>query len=123
MKITVVLLILLALFSPVSPAQDYTQMSLPDGAVTRFGKGYLKQILYSPDGTRLVVLSLIGVWFYDTTVYQVENSSDSRPSETEDLPFRGSRRVRTDLSGEFPRFHRGRRNRIGTERLLCLPCI
>lgn len=100
MKITVVLLIFLVLFSPISPAQDYAQMSLPDGAVARLGKGMLRQVLYSPDGTRLVVLSLIGIWLYDTTVYRVENSSDSRPGETEDLPFRGSRRVGTDLSRE-----------------------
>ena len=39
MKITVILLMLLALFSPTTPAQDYSQLNLPEGAVARLGKG------------------------------------------------------------------------------------
>ena len=42
----------------------------PNGAVARLGKGRLKQVLYSPVGTRLAVQSSIGIWLYDTTTYQ-----------------------------------------------------
>ena len=51
-------------------AQDYTQLNLPEGAIARLGKGRLAKVLYSPDGTRLVVRSSIGIWLYDTTTYR-----------------------------------------------------
>ena len=70
MKITVVLLILLVLFSPISPAQDYAQMGLPDGAVARFGKGWVNSIVFSPDITRVALSCPIGVWLYDTATGQ-----------------------------------------------------
>ena len=60
----------LTLFLQHSFAQNYTQMSLPDGAKTRLGKGYIKDILYSPDGNLFVVVSSIGHWLYNTTDYQ-----------------------------------------------------
>ena len=66
MKITAILLMLLALFSPTTPAQDYSQLNLPEGAVARLGKGRFPEIQYSPDGTRLAVASTIGIWLYDT---------------------------------------------------------
>lgn len=31
----------------------------------RLGKGEIKEIVYSPDGTKLAVASTIGVWIYD----------------------------------------------------------
>ena len=46
-------------------AQDYTQWDLPEGAKARLGKGWIPDIQYSPDGTRLAVASSIGVWIYD----------------------------------------------------------
>ena len=70
MKIMVVTLILLILFLPNTYAQDYTQMNLPEGAVARFGKGLIKDIRYSLDGTRLAVASSVGIWIYDTATYR-----------------------------------------------------
>ena len=70
MKITVTLLALLVLFLPHTPAQEYTQLNLPEGAIARLGKGTIHEIEYSPDGTRLVVASSIGIWLYDTAIYQ-----------------------------------------------------
>ena len=70
MKITATLLMLLALLLPNAFAQDYTQLNLPEGAVARLGKGSVEEVLYSPDGARLAVLSSIGIWFYDTTTYR-----------------------------------------------------
>ena len=70
MKISVTLLILFALSSLNTFAQDYTQFSLPQGAKARLGKGDINEIAYSPDGTHLAVAGSIGIWLYDTTTYQ-----------------------------------------------------
>ena len=61
---------LLALLLPNAVVQDYTQCGLPEGAITRLGKGSAEAILYSPDGTRLAVVSTIGIWLYDTATYR-----------------------------------------------------
>lgn len=54
-------------FLPSSFAQNYTRLGLPEGAIARFGKGYINDVKYSPDGTRLAVATSIGVWLYDTS--------------------------------------------------------
>ena len=64
MKIAVTLLLLLVLFLPNAYPQESTQLNLPDGAVARIGKGSVEEILYSPDGSRLAVVSSIGIWLY-----------------------------------------------------------
>ena len=58
------------LWHSVSFAQDYIKNYLPEGAIARFGKGYVFDFEYSPDGTRLAVGSTIGVWLYDTQTYK-----------------------------------------------------
>ncbi len=45
--------------------KDYTQWELPKAAKVRLGKGWIKAIQFSPDGTQLAVGSSIGVWLYD----------------------------------------------------------
>ena len=46
--------------------QDYTQWNLPKDARARLGKGsIIGNITYSPDGTRLIVPSSIGIWIYN----------------------------------------------------------
>ncbi len=70
MKTIVTLLILFALFSLNTFAQDYTQLSLPKGAKARLGKGTINDIAYSPDGTRLAVAGSAGILLYDTATYQ-----------------------------------------------------
>ncbi|MYF54797.1 sigma-70 family RNA polymerase sigma factor, partial [Candidatus Poribacteria bacterium] len=45
--------------------KDYTQWELPEKAKTRFGKGGINVIQFSPDGRQLAVGSSIGVWLYD----------------------------------------------------------
>ena len=53
-------------FLPNAYAQDYTKWSLPEGAKARLGKGQITgEIAYSPDGSRLAVVSSIGIWIYD----------------------------------------------------------
>ena len=54
------------------PIQDYTRWNLPEGASARLGKGsIIGNIAYSPDGTRLVVPSSIGIWIYDAHTLEV----------------------------------------------------
>ena len=62
---TLILLLTAVLFLPNSSAQDYTRWHLPEGAITRFGKGMIRDFVYFPDGNRLAVLSSIGIWIYD----------------------------------------------------------
>ncbi len=69
MRLFTILLILLlvsTVYLPLVYAQDYQTWGLPDGAKARLGKGWISDIAYSPDGTRLAVASSIGIWIYDT---------------------------------------------------------
>lgn len=50
---------------------DTMQLNLPKDAIARFGKGGIRDILYSPDGTTLAVAGKIGLWLYDTSSYKV----------------------------------------------------
>ncbi len=58
-------LLILPICSLPTVAQDYTQFSLPKGAITRLGKGTLGEVQFSPDGSRLAVSTSVGIWFYD----------------------------------------------------------
>ena len=64
------LVMLLVLLLPNTFAQESRELNLPEGAVARFGKGHVDEIRYSPDSTRLAVISSIGTWLYDTATYQ-----------------------------------------------------
>ena len=57
---------IVVLFSQNSFSQDFHQLSLPEGAKARLGKGLISgNIAYSPDGRLFAVASSIGVWLYD----------------------------------------------------------
>ena len=62
--------VILSLFSLNAFAQNYTQFSLPEGVKARLGKGSVRGVAYSPDGTRFAVPSSIGIWLYDTATHQ-----------------------------------------------------
>ncbi|MYH83421.1 hypothetical protein F4141_22300, partial [Candidatus Poribacteria bacterium] len=64
------LLILLNAYLPNSFAQEPSLFSLPEGAKARLGKGWINNLQYSSDGTRLAVATSIGIWLYDTQTYQ-----------------------------------------------------
>ena len=70
-----------------SLAQNYTQMGLPEGAIARFGKGSIKDIEYSPDGTRLAVATSIGVWLYDTSTDTEFNLLSEVPDYVQAIAF------------------------------------
>ena len=46
-------------------AQDNTKVGLPEGAITRLGKGGINLMRFSPDGTRLAVGTNVAVWVYN----------------------------------------------------------
>ncbi len=70
MKETLFFVLTFLFLGATSLAQDYTRMSLPDGAKARIGKASIIDVKYSSDGTRLAVASTIGVWLYDTNRYR-----------------------------------------------------
>lgn len=59
------LLLSTSLFLPNSFAQNSTQWELPLGATARFGKGWVRDIEFSPFSDQLAVATTIGVWIYD----------------------------------------------------------
>ena len=70
MKISYLQSCLIALFITLATghgilAQDTQQWNLSKGAKARFGKGWINEIKYSPDGIKLAVASSIGIWIYD----------------------------------------------------------
>ena len=67
---TLLIVFLMLHLLPNTFAQDDTQWGLPEGARARLGRGGTGEMQYSPDGTRLVVSSGIGIWLYDTATYQ-----------------------------------------------------
>ena len=52
-------------FTGAQETVETAQWHLPNGAIARLGKGTVNGITYSPDGTRLVIISSIGMWIYD----------------------------------------------------------
>ena len=45
--------------------ENYPQWHLPKEAKMRLGKGWMRNIQFSPDGTQLAVGSSMGIWIYD----------------------------------------------------------
>ena len=50
----------------ISYANAYMKWDLPDGAKLRIGKGWVSNLTYSPDGKRLIVECINGIWTYDS---------------------------------------------------------
>ena len=48
-----------------SGEEDVTAWALPEGATTRLGRGQIRKMAFSPDGTHLAVPTRIGCWLYD----------------------------------------------------------
>ena len=54
------------MFFPNDPTQNNAEWYVSEEPRSRFGKGIIGQIRYSPDGTQLAVGSSIGIWIYNT---------------------------------------------------------
>ena len=65
--LVVTVLFTAALFLPNVFGQQATQLKLPPGAIARLGKGWVKDMRFSPDGASLAVGTTIGVWIYDVS--------------------------------------------------------
>ena len=83
----IVWLLILLFLSLSSFARNYTRIGLPAGAIARFGKGYVNDVKYSPDGTRLAVATSIGVWLYDTSTDAELNLLSEVPDYVETIAF------------------------------------
>ena len=72
------------------PTQDYTGWNLPEDAKARSGKGSVTgNIVYSPDGTRLVVPSSTGIWIYNAhTLQEVSLITEHRGFDPSATGFR-----------------------------------
>ena len=57
------------------------QFGLPDGAIARFGKGSIRGITYSPDGTQIAVSTFNGVWIYDARTGEERNLLTGKDEE------------------------------------------
>ena len=67
--LTLLILSSLAIFPVYAQYPAHTQLSLPEGAKARLGKGQIVgkngYIVYSPDSKRIAVESAIGIWIYE----------------------------------------------------------
>ena len=61
----VTFLLIVALWSSRSLAQDHTQRHLPEGVKMPIDKGAASDITFTPDGTQFAVTTNIGIWIYD----------------------------------------------------------
>ncbi len=64
LSLTISLFVFLAL-SNVPAQEDYTRWHLPEGAIARYGKEWINDIAFSPDGEHFSVATTIGVWTYE----------------------------------------------------------
>ena len=87
MKITMVSLLVLALFPYNIRAYDSPQWHLPDGAKARLGKGWIRDVAYAPDGARFAVAGPIGIWIYDLQTLEEIDLIDGDRSPVEAVSF------------------------------------
>lgn len=59
-------LLISTLLLSLAYAQDRSELDLPKGAIERFGKGWVRDIEFSPDGNQLAVATTTGIWIYDS---------------------------------------------------------
>ena len=66
-RLTFTLLLLLAMmiFLPLSFGQEFNQWGLPKDVKARIGKGWIMDMAFSPDGNQLAVATSIGIWLYN----------------------------------------------------------
>ncbi len=98
-SILMTLFIVLAI-TPCSVSQDYIRWGLPDGAKFRLGKGGINEIIYSPDGKKLVVASAIGIWIYNAQTGEELDLYTGHTGEVESVAFSSGSRDGTVILWE-----------------------
>lgn len=83
----ILLLLISLLFLQNSIAQVSLHEHLPKNAITRFGKGIIRDMQFSTDGKLLAVSSSIGIWLYDTTTYQELNLLTDHNRDVQNVTF------------------------------------
>ncbi|RKU30870.1 hypothetical protein C6497_04125 [Candidatus Poribacteria bacterium] len=67
--------------------QNNNQIGLPDGAITRLGKGGINLMQFSPNGNHLAVGTDVGVWVYDTKTGDGKGLFADKPGQINALAF------------------------------------
>ena len=98
MKIAAVLLTFLVLFLPDAYPQEDMQLNLPEGAVERFGKGSVEEVLYSPDGDALGCLQFRSV-FGSMIRRPIKRSPCSPGIQTRSIAYRSAQMERRSPVG------------------------
>lgn len=81
----IVCLLLANLLLLDSLAQDFAaQWHLPEGAKARLGRGKLINIKLSPDSTRVVASTTVGIWIYDAQTGEVVSMFTEKQAEKKD---------------------------------------
>ena len=80
--------LLTAVLFSIGFAQDNTQVGLPEGAIARFGKGDIRVMRFSPDGTQLAVGTSVGVWLYDVQTGNARALFPAKPRLADNKQFR-----------------------------------
>ena len=62
-------------------------MGLPEGTITRLGKGYINDIAYAPNGRQLAVATSIGVWLYGMSTETELNLLSEVPDYVQAIAF------------------------------------
>ena len=95
-----------------TPVKAYTQWELPKKAKARLGKGGIRAMQFSPDGTQLAVGSNIGVWLYDA---KTGKELSLFPGICESIAFSPNGRFLANGGGDFFLHFRGRNWETGPE--------
>ncbi|MDE0317523.1 MAG: hypothetical protein OXM61_21810, partial [Candidatus Poribacteria bacterium] len=90
-------------YLPTTFAQDYTTWNLPKGAKARLGKGIVNHIMYTPDGTRLEVVSGAGIWIYDVATGEALDLLTGHTDRVSIVAFSPDRQ--TFASGDYKTIH------------------
>ena len=82
---------------------DYTQFSLPEGAIARLGKGVVNDMKLSPQKTLLAVSSSTGIWLYDANTRKelALLTKHTKPSTVIDFSPHGDLLVSADYDGKL----------------------
>ena len=78
----------------------HTQLSLPEGAKVRLGKGSVMEVAYSPDGNVLAVASSAGIWLYDTETYQEQALLTGQRGSVTSISWSGDSRLLASASDD-----------------------
>lgn len=74
-------------------SEDPMQWNLPENAKTRLGKGRIREIEYSPDGSILAAMGDIGIWIYDASTFQELAMYPTESTRFQSLSFIANDRI------------------------------